>query len=99
MYFQRYTIPYYDKNSDGSFKEMYYEGDQYPKYVPVTNYEEYDFENRRLCELLGGEIAHIPKRPGEPDCSFADTTKIEGKLGWKAKVTFEEGVHCENDFI
>lgn len=46
----------------------------------------------RLCELLGGETIHIPKRPGEPDCTFADTTKIERKLGWKAKVTFEEGV-------
>ena len=40
-------IPYYDKNSDGSFKEMHYEGDQYPEYVPVTNYEEYDFANRK----------------------------------------------------
>ena len=46
----------------------------------------------RLCELLGGEITHIPKRPGEPDCTFADTTKVETMLGWKAKVTFEEGV-------
>ena len=40
-------IPYYDKNPDGSFKEMHYEGDQYPKYVPVTNYKEYDFENHK----------------------------------------------------
>ena len=40
-------IPYYDKNPDGSFKEMHYEGDQYPEYVPVTNYEEYDFANRK----------------------------------------------------
>ena len=40
-------IPYYDKNPDGSFREMHYEGDQYPDYVPVTNYEEYDFEERR----------------------------------------------------
>lgn len=40
-------IPYYDKNPDGSFKEMHYEGDQYPKYVPVTNYEEYDFAGRK----------------------------------------------------
>ena len=40
-------IPYYDKNPDGSFKEMHYEGDQYPKYVPVTNYEQYDFGNRK----------------------------------------------------
>lgn len=46
----------------------------------------------RLCELLGGEIVHIPKRPGEPDCTFADTSKIECILGWKAKVSLEEGV-------
>lgn len=46
----------------------------------------------RLVELLGGEIVYIPKRPGEPDCTFADTTKIKSMLGWSAKVTFEEGV-------
>jgi len=46
----------------------------------------------RLCELLGGEIVHIPKRPGEPDCTFADTSKIESALGWHARVSFEEGV-------
>lgn len=53
----------------------------------------------RLCELLGGEITHIPKRPGEPDCTFADTSKIESRLGWKAKVTFEEGVQKVLDNI
>ena len=37
-------IPYYDKNPDGSFREMHYEGDQYPKKVPITNYKEFDFE-------------------------------------------------------
>lgn len=46
----------------------------------------------RLCELLGGEVTYIPRRPGEPDCTFADTTKIEKTLGWKAKISFEEGV-------
>ena len=46
----------------------------------------------RLCELLGGEITHIPKRPGEPDCTYADTTKIEKTLNWHAKVTLEDGV-------
>lgn len=46
----------------------------------------------RLVELLGGEKVHIPKRPGEPDCTFAETKKIESMLGWKAKVPFEEGV-------
>lgn len=46
----------------------------------------------RLVELLGGPIEYIPKRPGEPDCTFADVSKIEKLLGWKAKVTLEEGV-------
>lgn len=46
----------------------------------------------RLCELLGGDIIHIPKRPGEPDCTFADTAKIERMLGWKAEISLEEGV-------
>lgn len=40
-------IPYYDKNGDGSFREMHYEGNEYPDYVPVTDFREYDFEKRR----------------------------------------------------
>lgn len=40
-------IPYYDKNPDGSFREMHYEGDLYPDDVPVTGYEDYDFKGRR----------------------------------------------------
>ena len=46
----------------------------------------------RLVELLGGNIEYIPKRPGEPDCTFGDITKIQRLLGWKARVTFEDGV-------
>ncbi len=53
----------------------------------------------RLCELLGGEVTHIPKRPGEPDCTFADVTRIEEALGWKARVSFEEGVQKVLDNI
>jgi len=36
-------IPYYNRNPDGSFGQMYYEGDQYPDYVPITKYDEFDF--------------------------------------------------------
>jgi len=46
----------------------------------------------RLIELLGGEKVHIPKRPGEPDCTWADISKITRDLGWKQEVSFEEGV-------
>jgi len=46
----------------------------------------------RIVELLGGEKVYIPKRPGEPDCTFADVSKINRELGWKPKVCIEEGV-------
>jgi len=46
-----------------------------------------------LVELIGSEVVHIPKRPGEPDRTFADITKIHQRLGWEAKVSFEEGVN------
>lgn len=45
-----------------------------------------------LVELLGGEKIHIPKRPGEPDCTFADITKIRHILNWNPKVSLEDGV-------
>ncbi len=46
----------------------------------------------RLVELLGGPVVPLPKRPGEPDCTWADITKIGRDLGWKQRVTIEEGV-------
>jgi UDP-glucose 4-epimerase len=46
----------------------------------------------RLVELLGGEKVHIPKRPGEPDCTFADIGKIKRLLGWSPRTSFEDGV-------
>ncbi len=46
-----------------------------------------------LVELLGAkETVFIPKRPGEPDCTWADTSKIAKELGWAPKVKFEDGV-------
>lgn len=45
-----------------------------------------------LVELLAGEKIFIPKRPGEPECTFADVKKIKESLGWTAKVSFKEGV-------
>jgi UDP-glucose 4-epimerase len=46
----------------------------------------------RLVELLGGDVIYIPKRPGEPDCTWADISKIQRDLGWAPKVSFEQGV-------
>ncbi|MFQ6026876.1 MAG: SDR family oxidoreductase, partial [Dehalococcoidia bacterium] len=45
-----------------------------------------------LTSLLGGEVVHIPKRPGEPDSTFADISKITRLLNWQPQVSFEDGV-------
>jgi UDP-glucose 4-epimerase len=45
-----------------------------------------------LVELIGGPVVHVPKRPGEPECTWADIGKIARCLGWKPLVPFEEGV-------
>ena len=46
----------------------------------------------RIVELLGGEKVFIPKRPGEPDHTFADISKIKTQIGWSPRVSVEEGV-------
>lgn len=47
-----------------------------------------------LVKLLGGDrnITYLPKRPGEPDCTYADISKIQTQLNWNPKVSFEDGV-------
>lgn len=47
----------------------------------------------RIVELLGSHgVEHLPKRPGEPDCTWADITKIKRDLGWSPKVSLEQGI-------
>lgn len=46
-----------------------------------------------LVELLGAkEVVNLPERPGEPDCTLADISKIQSELGWEPKISFSEGV-------
>ena len=46
----------------------------------------------QLVELLGGDVIYIPKRPGEPNCTWADISKAKQLLDWHPKVSFEDGV-------
>tara|TARA_B100001123_G_C15337776_1_gene1033545 strand:+ start:3773 stop:4762 length:990 start_codon:yes stop_codon:yes gene_type:complete len=45
-----------------------------------------------LVELLDGDVVHIPKRPGEPHCTWADISKAKTLLNWQPKVSLKEGV-------
>ena len=47
---------------------------------------------QKITNLLGGQKVYIKKRPGEPNCTFADISKIRNKLKWKPKVKIERGI-------
>lgn len=55
-------IPYYDKNPDGSFKEVHYEAEEYPAYVPITHYNDYNFKEHHPDTIF----IHNPY----DDCNF-----------------------------
>ena len=40
-------IPYFDRKADKTLGEMHYEGEEYPANIPITNWEKYNFEERR----------------------------------------------------
>ena len=46
----------------------------------------------RIIKLLKGKSVKIPKRPGEPNITFADIRKIRRKLKWKPKIKIEKGI-------
>jgi len=45
-----------------------------------------------LAKLLSNKFNFIPKRPGEPDCTWANISKIKKHTGWKPKVSFADGI-------
>ena len=46
----------------------------------------------KLIEILKGDVVYIPKRPGEPDRSLADISKINSELNWQPKISIDEGI-------
>ena len=46
----------------------------------------------KIAELLKGKKINIPKRPGEPDITFACIKKIKRKTRWKPKISIEKGI-------
>jgi len=46
----------------------------------------------KVIKLLKGKFVKIPKRPGEPDITYADITKIKKRIGWKPKISIEKGI-------
>lgn len=45
----------------------------------------------KLVSLLSDKYEYIPKRPGEPNCTFADINKIKKDLNWLPEISIETG--------
>ena len=49
---------------------------------------------KELANLIcSNKKNNLPKRPGEPDCTWANISKANKLLGWKPKVQLEIGVN------
>ena len=46
----------------------------------------------KIARLLGGNKVFIKKRPGEPDCTYANISKIKRDLNWKPRINIETGI-------
>lgn len=46
----------------------------------------------KIITLLKGPRIKIPKRPGEPEITFADIKKIKKLTNWRPKVSIKEGI-------
>jgi UDP-glucose 4-epimerase len=55
--------------------------------------------NELIRQLGSPPTTQVPKRPGEPDCTWADISKIRRDLGWQPKVKFADGVRIMRENI
>ena len=52
-----------------------------------------------IAKIIGGDKISIPRRPGEPDRSLADITKITSELNWQPKISIKQGVEMMLEII
>ena len=62
----------------------------------IRNYKSFLKEQKKFAEkqsnIIKGKKIFIPKRPGEPDITYADISKIKKFLNWRPLVKFEMGI-------
>ena len=51
-----------------------------------------NYSIEEVANMIGGEITHIPPRPGDALVTLADNTKAKQLLGWQPNVSLEEGI-------
>ena len=53
----------------------------------------------KIAQIMGGKRIKIPKRPGEPERSLADISKIKKEINWKPKISIDKGVRLMTNII
>lgn len=53
----------------------------------------------KIVNLLGGKKVYIPKRPGEPDITFADIKRIKKEIKWVPKISIKQGIESLKNSI
>ena len=48
---------------------------------------------KKLVDIIGGKIINLPKRPGEPNCTWANVNKIKKDTKWKPRIMFEDAIN------
>ena len=46
----------------------------------------------KIADIIGGKKIFIPKRPGDPNRSCANISKIKKDIKWKPKISIIEGI-------
>jgi UDP-glucose 4-epimerase len=47
---------------------------------------------KKIIEYLGGDYVKIPKRPAEPNITYADIASIKKNLKWRPRVDIKQGI-------
>ena len=50
-------------------------------------------------KIIKGNKIYLPKRPGEPERSLADISKIKKEINWKPKISIDKGVRLMTNII
>ena len=46
----------------------------------------------QVAQIIGGNTVNIPKRPGEPDRTYADIQKAANLLNWTPRISIKQGL-------
>ena len=52
----------------------------------------YSVSVNRIAEMIGGQKVHVDPRPGEARHTLADLRQAQSVLGWRPRVSTEEGL-------